>query len=159
MFFVIFIICKKKKVIEYYFYFSSLCRSQMTHLLTWLPSWIFFLKASQTSLPHIYRRAPNAAGGLVYFARIDLPNIFAWVVSIHPYIHPVNGNGMCISLLVCQTTFKSTNIHHGGVNRIRTCAGIRHVQYDCTFWWGLRCIWIMFFHVLGQWLSTYSNNN
>ena len=28
------------------------CRSQMTHLLTWLPSWIFLVKASQLSLPH-----------------------------------------------------------------------------------------------------------
>ena len=28
------------------------CRSQMTHLLTWLPSWIFMVKASQLSLPH-----------------------------------------------------------------------------------------------------------
>ena len=26
--------------------------SQMTHFLTWLPSWIFLVKASQLSLPH-----------------------------------------------------------------------------------------------------------
>ena len=76
----------------------------MTHLLTWLPSWIFLIKASQLCL---------CSRWVVLWCQDDLPNTFAWVVSIHPYIHPVNGNGDHF-LLVCQTTHKWTNISQQG---------------------------------------------
>ena len=41
-----------------------------------------------------------------------LPNIFAWVVSIHPYISLVNDSVLSGStpVYLCQTTSKSTNI-------------------------------------------------
>ncbi len=56
----------------------------------------------------------------------DLPNTFAWVVSIHPYIHPVNGNGNHF-LLVCQTTHKWTNIHQEiGASFANTIGCISH---------------------------------
>ena len=94
--------------------------------LTWLPSWIFLVKASQLSLRHFIEEhlmqqvgcsvLPGwpiqyiSMSGVYLWCQDDLSNTFAWVVSIHPYIHPVNGNGNHF-LLVCQTTLKSTNIH------------------------------------------------
>ena len=36
---------------DFCFIWVHACRSQMTHLLTWLPSWIFLVKAIQLSLP------------------------------------------------------------------------------------------------------------
>ena len=66
-------------------------------------------KSKPAKLTSFYRRAPNAAGGLYLGCQDDMPNTFAWVMSIPPYIHPANA--MCIFwLLVCQTTLKSTNI-------------------------------------------------
>ena len=71
---------------------SHWCRSQMTHLLTWLPSW------SQLSLPHFIGEhlmqqvccsvvprwpAQHICMSAVYlWCQDDLPNTFAWVLSI-----------------------------------------------------------------------------
>ena len=72
-------------------------------------------KSKPAKLTSFRRRAPNAAGGLFCGARMTCPTHLHGWVSIHPYIHPVNSSVGHISRLVCQTTFKSTNIH-------RTCA-------------------------------------
>ena len=91
-------------------------------------------KSKPAKLTSFYWRAPNAAGGLYLRCQDDMPNTFAWEMSIHPV------NAMCVfgylcvrlnwpssfwpcikSCLVggsdkyipgCQTTLKSTNIFH-----------------------------------------------
>ena len=57
-------------------------------------------KSKPAKLTWFYRRAPNAAGGLYLWCQDDLPNTFVWVMSIHPYIHPVNGSGESFSTCV-----------------------------------------------------------
>ena len=47
-------------------------------------------KSKPAKLTSFYRRAPNAAGRLYLRCQNDMPNTFAWVMSIHPYIHPIN---------------------------------------------------------------------
>ena len=69
------------------------------------------------SFVNYYRRAPNAAGGLYLRCQDDMPNTFAWVMTIHPYIHPVNAMWI-FGLLVCQTTLKSTNILQSPVHPV-----------------------------------------
>ena len=57
-----------------------------------------------------YRRAPNEAGGLYLRCQDDMPNTFAWVMSLHPYIHPVNAMwiflaDLCVRPLLSQPIF------------------------------------------------------
>ena len=57
-------------------------------------------RSKPAQLASFYRRAPNAAGGLFCGARMTCPTDLHEVVSIHPYNHPVNGNGnhsTCVS--------------------------------------------------------------
>ena len=92
-------------------------KSQMTHLLTWLPSWIFLVKESQLSLPH-FIGAPLmqqvgcsvvpacpvqriCMGGVYLWCQDDLPNTSTWMMYICgagmtclTYLH-----GWCISVV------------------------------------------------------------
>ena len=72
----------------------------MTHLLNVAAFLNLLDKSKPAKLTSFYRRAPNAASGLYLCCQDDLPNTFAWVMSIHPYIHPVNGSGGSFSTCV-----------------------------------------------------------
>ena len=73
-------------------------------------------KSKSAKLTSFYRRAPNAAGGLYLRCQDDKPNTFAWVMSIHPYIHPVNAMWIfgysCVRPFSSQLIFFKYNNHH-----------------------------------------------
>ena len=75
--------CKYK----WHMLYSDDCRSQMTHLLTWLPSWIFMLKASQLSLPHFIGEHLMQQVGCIWRARMTCPtHLHEWCLITHIFI-------------------------------------------------------------------------
>ena len=60
-------------------------RSQMIHLLTWLPSWIFLVKASQLCLPHFIGECLMQQVGCICDARMTCPtHLQQWCLSVVP---------------------------------------------------------------------------
>ena len=63
------------------------CRSQMTDLLTWLPSWIFMVKANQLSLPHFIGEHLMQRVGCICGARMTCPtHLHEWYLFTHIFI-------------------------------------------------------------------------
>ena len=89
-------------------------------------------KSKPAKLTSFYRRTPNAAGGLYLRCQDDMPNTFAWVICIHPYIHPVNEmwifGYLCVRPLSSQPIFFRVYRRTSLMNSSLTSPAVSHMS-------------------------------